>query len=222
MLTAQNLKKIMLVSGFLLIVILAGASYYTSKPKVCASCHLMEPIYQRWTQSAHKDVECYACHAEPGFAGAVQAKISGVRELMITLLNLEARPQATVKNERCQSCHQQWPAELKNMPGIIYNHEKHSRGYNCTLCHSGVAHGSRVRLKMKDCLACHRVKGAGNAPVDDCLKCHRDPNSLKPRNHQEPAWAITHGREYRRDKNNCLACHRPATNLCQQCHPAPK
>lgn len=211
--TSRKSEKIILVSGLLLIIFMAAGVYYTSQPGFCSSCHIMEPIYQSWTNSVHKEVECYACHAGPGVSGIARAKISGIRELAITVLNLEANPQAQVNNERCQKCHQSWGAELKTMPGIVFNHQRHMEGKNCTLCHSGVGHGQQARLFMKDCLACHKNKGQGKAPVDECLQCHKDAKSIKPQSHQDPNWTVTHGQELLKNKNECLKCHKQNTNL---------
>src|SRR5947199_178535 len=40
--------------------VLATAAYSES-PSFCRSCHIMEPYYQAWHSSKHKDVACVEC-----------------------------------------------------------------------------------------------------------------------------------------------------------------
>ena len=44
----------------------AGFAEYSMQPDFCRSCHLMEPYYQAWHSSTHKNVACTKCHFEPG------------------------------------------------------------------------------------------------------------------------------------------------------------
>src|SRR5690242_7727803 len=51
------------------LVLVAMAGWYTSRPKFCRSCHIMEPYYDSWAVSKHKDVSCIECHFAPGIGG---------------------------------------------------------------------------------------------------------------------------------------------------------
>ena len=36
--------------------VMIGAVHHTAQPQFCNSCHIMEPYYQSWVDSAHADV----------------------------------------------------------------------------------------------------------------------------------------------------------------------
>jgi len=78
---------------FLLFVLVAGfgaagtmgtvvAIGYSGTPAFCSKCHTMDPELKAYAQSAHKDVECAACHIKPGLAGFVKAKANGSKQLL--------------------------------------------------------------------------------------------------------------------------------------------
>jgi len=52
----------------------AGFAEYSMKPDFCRSCHLMEPYYQAWHNSTHKNVACVDCHFEPGLENTLKGK----------------------------------------------------------------------------------------------------------------------------------------------------
>ncbi|MEN3039698.1 MAG: NapC/NirT family cytochrome c, partial [Candidatus Kryptonium sp.] len=49
--------------------VLAFSVEFTSRPSFCPTCHYMEPFYESWKASSHRDVTCVKCHFPPGFAG---------------------------------------------------------------------------------------------------------------------------------------------------------
>lgn len=77
-------------------------------------CHsVMQPEFTAYQVSPHARVECVACHIGPGAEWFVQAKLSGLRQVIRTLNNSFARPIKTpIHNLRpardtCEQCH--WP-----------------------------------------------------------------------------------------------------------------
>ena len=65
--------------GILAITVLSvgtvGFVEVSSQPGFCKSCHVMEPYYQSWTTSSHREVTCIECHIPPGVRSEVRQKI---------------------------------------------------------------------------------------------------------------------------------------------------
>ena len=80
----------------------------TNHPKFCASCHTIQPSYESWLQSSHKEVECIACHVRPGVAGWLHDKAwHGTRDVAITLFGKPTEShnlQAQVDSAVCLRC----------------------------------------------------------------------------------------------------------------------
>src|SRR5512133_1636256 len=62
-----RLRTIRTVVVVALAVVALGVAFDlgTTSPRLCTSCHEMEPRYQSWTESAHAAVGCVECHQEP-------------------------------------------------------------------------------------------------------------------------------------------------------------
>ena len=66
--------------GWFLVVVVAvvigstSFAEYSMQPEFCRSCHIMEPYYQAWHRSTHKDVACQDCHFEPGWRNTLKGK----------------------------------------------------------------------------------------------------------------------------------------------------
>ncbi|MCD8511780.1 MAG: NapC/NirT family cytochrome c [Bacillus sp. (in: Bacteria)] len=80
----------------------------TSTNEFCASCHSMAPQVYTFEASSHSNIDCVACHIEPGVVNYVEAKIFGLYELYVTVTNSE-RPiihsPYPISNEACERCH---------------------------------------------------------------------------------------------------------------------
>ncbi|AVX21152.1 Tetraheme cytochrome c subunit of nitrate or TMAO reductase [Carboxydocella sporoproducens DSM 16521] len=220
----QN-KRLLLIVLFSLVGIViftGGAVYYTGQTDFCNNCHIMDKYYDSWKLSTHQQVHCYDCHTDPGAIGLAKAKINGLRELTVTVMQLDANPREDVPSARCQVCHDKWPQQLKKLPGISFDHQTHMQKakLDCATCHAKLVHGQPKPLKMKDCLECHKSKGQGKAPVDNCSQCHQDRKQLKPETHTQQTWAVEHGRAYLANQKACLDCHQKGVEnqLCAQCH----
>ena len=56
-----QLKLIVRILLLLIVIVpplMAGAIIATGKPGFCNSCHVMNPYYDNWEQSAHNEVNC--------------------------------------------------------------------------------------------------------------------------------------------------------------------
>ena len=53
---------------------------YSSTPRFCGSCHIMETRYVSLRNSDHADeASCIDCHSEPGLMGEIEAHLAGSR-----------------------------------------------------------------------------------------------------------------------------------------------
>ncbi len=114
------IKKALLVAGLAFVVMLGvgGFSYeayhYTDSNTFCATvCHeVMAPEAAAYERSPHSRVKCVACHIGPGAEWYVQAKISGIRQVIAVMTDDYSKPIASpVENlrparETCEVCHQ--------------------------------------------------------------------------------------------------------------------
>ncbi len=125
-----------LVTGFLLVVLLAVATYhsflFTESVTFCGRlCHtVMEPEFAAYQQSPHAKVRCVDCHVGSGASFYVKSKLSGARQVLAVTFHTYETPIATpVKNlrparETCEECH--WPqkfygAQLLQIPYFRYD-----------------------------------------------------------------------------------------------------
>ncbi len=225
-----------------------GAVAYTSRPSFCSECHLMEPYFASWQAGAHKDVGCLACHAEPGIAGTIEAKVGGLKQLLsYSIGSYRGKlPQGYVSDANCTHCHPE--ARLREKPvlygEIEFSHAKHldpmasGLDLKCTACHTMVDETEHIGVPRETCLVCHLREGgtpfpgtavaagaAGGADgmrAGDCLTCH--DRALR----QDPGAAATHS-VVRERGIDCRRCHgtmgaRPAgdgdvtADRCRRCH----
>ena len=64
-----SLKAKLLIIILLLIIVGGGGfiafkfyDFTQNNPKFCVGCHLMQPAYDSWAQSEHKQLNCHDCH----------------------------------------------------------------------------------------------------------------------------------------------------------------
>ena len=141
----------------------------TSKPTFCGSCHIMEPYYESWRASAHKDVECVKCHIEPGVTSYARAKLNGLGQVVDDLLNRTSfKPSASVKAISCtrSGCHSTKTLSGKTIDNDLFKfrHDKHiGKSYlgvdiSCGTCHSHVTGKEHFRVNTSVCINCHMIE----------------------------------------------------------------
>jgi cytochrome c nitrite reductase small subunit len=125
--------------GFYTFVYARGYSYLSDNPKACVNCHVMQPIYDRWSHSSHRSVaKCNDCHAPHSLLGKYSVKaINGLKHgyafttgdfhepIMIKDFNRK------VVLENCNYCH-------GALTSVIEHDQKK---LDCLRCHAGVGHG---------------------------------------------------------------------------------
>ena len=123
-----------------------GLSYFSSDPKACANCHIMNDVYASWSKSSHHAVaRCVDCHlphrtipkliakADNGWHHSKGFTLEDFHEpIMIKEHNGE------ILQENCLSCHE-------DLVHTILAGSKSTRdAVRCIHCHSHVGHGPRT------------------------------------------------------------------------------
>jgi nitrate/TMAO reductase-like tetraheme cytochrome c subunit len=109
------LMRIGVTAGVLLLVGAIGlgsAEYYTSRPKFCGSCHIMDPYYESWSRDIHGakiGALCIDCHYAPGEQHTIKAKFKGLSQVASYFSGRygTGRPRAHVDDDSClrSGCH---------------------------------------------------------------------------------------------------------------------
>jgi hypothetical protein len=174
------------------VVALSNAGYYGGSSysgTYCTTCHQIQASYDRWTQSAHRDMPCKECHGSAVTAD-LEAHRTNLRHLYYQATNRvpgriilkDAHVDRIAAN--CQRCHR---AELAK-----WRAGGHSVSYSHIFLSK--AHNSKTLL-MDDCLRCHGMFADGGistvvAPIDNT-----------------GPWSLVDPRFAGRPAIPCLACH---------------
>jgi hypothetical protein len=110
--------------------------HFTDSPYFCGMvCHdVMAPEYTAYQRSPHVKVACVECHIGPGAEWFVQAKISGLRQVLAVLADSYSRPiPAPVEHLRpardtCETCH--WPDKFHGKRIKTFTHFTNSDQIN--------------------------------------------------------------------------------------------
>jgi cytochrome c nitrite reductase small subunit len=122
-----------------------GLSYFSTDPRACANCHIMNDQYASWTKGPHHgDAVCVDCHLPHTFVAKYLAKAdNGYRHsrgftlqdfhepIMITPRN------ARILQENCLNCHGDFVHD------IVQGSKTAADAVQCVHCHRGVGHGAR-------------------------------------------------------------------------------
>lgn len=125
-----------------------GLSYFSTDPKACANCHIMNPQYDGWQKASHHGVAtCVDCHLPHDFIGKYLAKASNGwhHSKGFTLQNFEEPIRIKSANSRilqrnCLRCHGDMVHEL------VASARSERDAIPCVHCHASVGHGERAGL----------------------------------------------------------------------------
>jgi len=139
----NKLILFILLGAFIGIVLYAGtvtAIKATDTGEFCSSCHVMDTVYEAFTQSPHARLDCNDCHAPTdNIANKLMFKArAGLGHIYMNTLGASSIPDVLhatessveVVNKNCISCHQH----------TIDNVAHDSKG-TCIGCHRHVPHG---------------------------------------------------------------------------------
>ncbi len=206
-------------------------------PGECNTCHpkRAEPPTHtiRWKLKEHASAdthECVMCHRDISFCNKCHLKesVRNIEELeynfkpmritgqtLISVINIKL---PTTMSD-CYPCHKD--IEKINVPGLIFNHEKHfAKGIKCQSCHDFYPHqpDRTLRIPMQSCYSCHQlIHGKqGLLASGDCSLCHPRGFNLKPKDHTGAFVKGVHKDRAYKEPSYCSMCH--ADSFCQRCH----
>ncbi len=164
----------------------------SSQPRFCGSCHVMEPYYESWKHSSHREIACVECHIPPGVAQEVRKKYEALSMVVSYFTGTYGtNPWAEVDDASCLRCHERRLLAGKELFGdVIFNHGPHlselrrGKRLRCTSCHSQIVQGQHIAVTPSTCILCH-FKRDSDAPPDSspldtsrCTLCHNIPEKV--------------------------------------------
>jgi nitrate/TMAO reductase-like tetraheme cytochrome c subunit len=192
------------IATMILILLIIGSAAgiaFTCRPQFCGFCHEMDPQISSWKVSTHRNVNCIACHVEPGLIPLLIDKVKAVKSPYYKIfggyekpINHSSRLAGHMHEESCLQCHSRIK-EVTPSHGRKIDHEAHEKiNLHCTECHNRLAHqieGYEDHMEMNFCLdECHD----GVVIKNDCEVCHTDsflednkepPQSTSEEEHEE-------------------------------------
>jgi hypothetical protein len=187
-------KKILLTAGLLIaatLLMTPGASLYfeLGNGTRCTTCHEMQPLYDAWHSSSHRNIACGKCHGD-AFTVDVSFHMnnahraySHVRGDLPEQIGFPNKYVLAI-DQQCRSCHREEYAKWESGP--------HSASF------------ARIFLDKKH--------NTANMLMDDCLRCHgmyyeggiRD--LVRPISRTGP-WRLTQPELTGMPSMPCATCH---------------
>jgi len=123
-----------------------GLSYFSTDPKACVNCHIMNDEYVSWQKAGHHQAaKCVDCHLPHDFVPKYIAKAdNGWRHSKaFTLQNFHEPVQITPRNSdnlqaNCIRCHGEFVHEL-----VSGARSPTRDSVQCVHCHRDAGHGAR-------------------------------------------------------------------------------
>lgn len=239
---APYIVAVLFIAGLFALAGTTAASYvfvhYTARSEFCNSCHIMEPFYRSWQESAHKDVACIECHYEPGVLETANGKFQALTQLVKYVTRTAGtKPWAEVSDQSClrSGCHAVPALDGPLAFGAVrFDHRPHllesPRGQRlrCTTCHAQISMTEHVSVAPSVCVSCHFMPAADDASSarnTECTLCHAAPEQKI-----EVAGRTFEHAAYVQRGVDCRECHDPAVEgdgkvrkeRCQTCHGEPQ
>lgn len=206
----------LLAAGLVVLVGTAVAGYRTydwieHDNEFCLSCHLMADPYERFAESAHRDLGCKECH-KPTLVARSQMAMTQVLE---NPDSLEAH--AEVPNDKCEGCHvdagdERWE-DIANTAGHRVHFESDDPALDelaCVQCHSTTVHGFAATDQTCAQSGCHTDVDIRLGSMSDltihCASCHQFNAPVEAATAVTPAVALGDD-ALRPSQSECLGCH---------------
>ena len=228
---ARRLKKLAITAGIGIlgfVILSGGAILYTNRSDFCTSCHYMQPYYDAWVQSSHRDVPCADCHYAPGAQHVIAGKIRDLNQLVKYATNTyrRSKPWAEIEDASClrSGCHETRLLEGRvDFNGVHFDHKPHltemrrGKQLRCTSCHSQIVQGDHISVTPTTCIMCHFKERGETAHTTECELCHDPPTGRnakfdhKAMKEQGVQCRTCHGSMIVGDgavpKEQCYECH---------------
>jgi cytochrome c nitrite reductase small subunit len=122
-----------------------GMSYFSTDPRACANCHIMNDEYASWSRGPHHAAAgCVDCHLPHDFIGKYQAKaLNGYHHSKgFTFQDfhepIQIKPHnAAILQAACLRCHGDFVHD------ILGTNQNDRDAVRCVHCHRGAGHGAR-------------------------------------------------------------------------------
>jgi cytochrome c nitrite reductase small subunit len=122
-----------------------GLSYFSTDPRACKNCHIMNEEYDSWTKGVHHAVaKCIDCHLPHEFVPKYLAKASNGyhHSKGFTFQDFHEpiliKPRnAAILQENCLRCHGDFVND------IVRGSATQGDAVPCVHCHRNVGHGAR-------------------------------------------------------------------------------
>ncbi len=195
-----SLKAKLLIIALILVIVSGGGfvaykfyDFTQNNPKFCVGCHLMQPAYDSWAKSEHKQLNCHDCH---------HLTIPEQNQLLISFVLRRPKSvperhkdQVIVSQKYCNQCHTEGKAKRINK-SLFHAKHVYMEQIECTQCHgevkedkSGLHHFLPTEKFCQKCHPGRAVHGEGMGGLA-CLNCHTDRTT-----------------DLRPGRNKCLYCH---------------
>ncbi|MDP3787647.1 MAG: NapC/NirT family cytochrome c [Candidatus Omnitrophota bacterium] len=202
---------------FLFVALLLLFGFSTS-PRFCNSCHIMEPYYQSWKASKHNRVACVDCHYPPSAPQTLLWKKFQAMSQIVKYITrtYSSKPFAEIDDAAClrKGCHSERLLEggLTFGRGIKFDHRPHfseprrGRHLRCVSCHSQIVVGKHLEVTLDTCYLCHfkgMKEGRSLTPLGGCVSCHEPPEKefeIGNIKYKHKDFVTKHGIE-------CQSCH---------------
>jgi len=209
------------VMGVALLAVLGVASvlmyeaydYVQHDNQFCLECHLMQDPFERFAESAHRDLGCKACHRP----NIIQRSEMGMAQIVVNPDSI--RVHAHVPNEICAECHingnpEEW-RQVANTAGHRVHLESDDpalQGLNCVECHSSGVHQFTPTDQTCGQGGCHESTTIQLGEMADltihCATCHDFARPVEPEGTaQQVATAL------RPQSAECMSCHQMRSML---------
>ena len=192
------------------LVALITAVEVTSRPQFCGSCHIMQPYYESWRHSSHKNVACVECHIAPGVTAEIHKKFEALSMVArYFTATYGTNPWTEIEDAACLRCHDRRLLMGKEMVGdVLFDHSAHlvemrrGKTLRCTSCHSQIVQGSHIAVTTSTCILCHFKGQKAGEGTARCTLCHLNPQK------QVRAGAVTFDHaKAERFGMDCTWCH---------------
>ena len=128
-----------------------GLSYFSTDPKACANCHIMNDQYASWTKGPHHgDARCVDCHLPHDTVAKYFAKaLNGYHHSKgFTLQDFHEpiliKPRnAQILQDNCLRCHGDFVHDALVGVAPAVRAEQAVDDGRCVHCHRGAGHGAR-------------------------------------------------------------------------------
>jgi len=122
-----------------------GLSYFSTDPRACANCHIMNDEYASWSKAPHHAVaRCVDCHLPVDLVGKYVAKgLNGYHHSKGFTLEdfhepIQIKPHnAAILQANCLRCHGDFVHD------IVQGGKTDRDAVQCVHCHRGAGHGAR-------------------------------------------------------------------------------